>query len=100
MPTLIEKNACPIALSTTLGVIFEKSGLKRKFIPSENPGRNMERMQKIMRMRKRTGIRILAAFSIPLFTPRMRMTWLIKMKRITHTSGLSGEAMNRLNSVE
>lgn len=31
MPTLIEKNACPIALSTTLGVILEKSGLKRKF---------------------------------------------------------------------
>ena len=38
MPTLIEKNACPIALSTTFGVILEKSGLKRKFIPSEEYG--------------------------------------------------------------
>lgn len=98
IPTLVEKKACPMARITTLGVIFEKSGWNRNFIPSSNPGKNIERMPKIISMRNSTGIMILAAFSIPLFTPRIMMKWLMNINKNIHIKGLIGVEMNWLNS--
>lgn len=43
-PILKEKNACPRAFINVSPVIFEKSGLKRKEIPSDAPGNVTERI--------------------------------------------------------
>ncbi len=71
MPRLSEKNACPMALSTTCGVTFEKSGLKRKLSPSAAPGISMELMQNAAKITNSSGISTLAIRSIPFSTPRL-----------------------------
>ena len=62
---LKEKNPCPNALISTLPVILEKSGLKRKVSPSLAPGRVIERIPNTISMTNNRGIRILAYFSMP-----------------------------------
>lgn len=68
-PILKEKNACPRAFINVSPVIFEKSGLKRKEIPSDAPGNVTERIAIIIIIKNNTGIIIFENFSIPFLIP-------------------------------
>ena len=72
-PRLSEKKACPNALTTTPGVIFEKSGVNRKANPSPALGIMSELTQNITSNTNRAGIMMFDIFSIPFFTPLTTM---------------------------
>ena len=71
---LSEKNACPIALRITDEVILLKSGWTKNVNPSLAFGKVTERIARMSKNKKRSGIIILDARSIPDFTPDMMMT--------------------------
>ena len=79
----MEKKACPMALKTTLVVIFEKSGFSRKFSPSLAPGMEKAQITRTQMMNSNSGIITLENFSIPSVTPRIITTWVSSMKRMT-----------------
>jgi hypothetical protein len=87
IPTLREKNACPIALSTTDDVTLEKSGFKRNFKPSEALGSVTERTHRTISMKKSIGIIILDALSIPPFTPEAMILWVKRTNTTVHIIG-------------
>ena len=58
----------PIACKTTLDVIFEKSAAKRYRSPVLPPSRKIMWTAMSIKMRNRTGMRILLRRSIPLLT--------------------------------
>ena len=51
-----EKNACPMALSTTPELILRKSGFKRKRRPSSDPGMEKEQTTSTAMMSSNRGI--------------------------------------------
>src|SRR5271157_1726800 len=65
------KKARPMAVSTTVQVSLEKSGLNKKARPCPAPGRLRLRMQISSSSPNSTGIKTLVVFSIPLDTPRI-----------------------------
>ena len=79
-----------MALSTVAPVILLKSGLSRNSSPCEAPGSITEHMANRMRMMNSAGIITLENFSIPLFTPRITMTWVTTMKAIIQRSDFQG----------
>ena len=81
MPIESEKNACPSATSTVVGVTFEKSGAKRNFSPASPPGISSEWTDRIIRMTKSSGIRILAERSMPFCTPSAITKWVASTNR-------------------
>ena len=72
-PKLKEKNACPIALRNTEGVISEKSATNKKLNPSEALGIISELIQKTMRITNSNGIIMFDIRSMPFFSPRRIM---------------------------
>ena len=83
MPTLSEKNAWPMALSTTLPVILLKSGRSRKVSPVDDPGIVMDTATRSSRMMKSSGIMSLEYRSMPFLTPRDTTKWVSSKKRYT-----------------
>ena len=79
MPMESEKNACPKAVSTVAGPIFEKSGFKKNFSPSAPLGISSEWMASATKMTKSSGISTLAERSIPFCTPSAMMKWVARM---------------------
>ena len=67
------KNDRPSAVSRTAGVIFERSGAKRKARPSAAAGRVRLRTQRTSSRMKSSGISLRVTASIPLETPSMMM---------------------------
>jgi hypothetical protein len=63
-----------MAPNTTLGVIFEKSGLNRNSRPSLAAGSVKECTAKIIRIRNSSGINMFDIFSIPFSTPLTSIT--------------------------
>src|SRR5699024_12367482 len=61
-PTAREKKDCPNAYNTALPVILEKSGFKKKLIPSIAPLSVIERTTNIMKKINNKGIIYLFAF--------------------------------------
>ena len=59
MPTLSEKNACPMALMTTSLVTLEKSGVSRNLMPSMALGMVSENAARTKMMSRSRGIMIL-----------------------------------------
>src|SRR5699024_3527662 len=68
-PTLIEKKDCPKANRIVFELRFEKSGYKKKEIPSPILSNVSERMIKMIKAMNRAGIITLLARSIPFCTP-------------------------------
>ena len=94
MAILSEKKACPIAERMTLELSFEKSGLKRKCIPSSEPGIENEQMPNMAMIISNIGIMSLEYLSMPPCTPRTMTQWHISITATMHTSGNQGEAVN------
>ena len=81
MPIESEKNACPSATSTVVGVTFEKSGAKRNFNPASPPGISSECTDSTIRIRNSSGMRILAERSMPFCTPMAITKWVARTNR-------------------
>jgi hypothetical protein len=80
----------PSAIKTTSFVTLEKSTLKRNFIPSSAPGKNIALIsQTIMRISK-IGISTLVSLSIPFFTPNINIEETTIIENICHKIGEIG----------
>ena len=88
------KNACPIALSHTSVVTFEKSGLKRNSSPLEAFGSDMEHIASTISKIKSIGIVIFEPRSIPFCTPNNTIPVVITMKAMSESVGFTGSEMN------
>ena len=87
---LREKKACPMALSMTRVVTFEKSGFRRKCRPSRAPGMLNEQATSTTMITSSSGIITLLKRSMPDCTPRAMTTWVIAMKIHPYTTGHQG----------
>ena len=88
------KNACPIALSHTSVVIFEKSGLKRKMSPLEAFGSDKEHIASTISNRKSMGIMIFEPRSMPFCTPNSTIPVVMMMNAMSESVGFTGSEMN------
>ena len=87
MPRLSEKKAWPSAFTTTPGVIFEKSGAKKKRRPSPAFGSDNDTQQNTTRSRNSMGISTFDSRSMPLRTPNSSTPRLSRMSTYVLTSG-------------
>ncbi len=78
MPIESEKKAWPSATSMVEGVIFAKSGRRKKRIPSAAPGSSSERTASTMSAPKSSGMSSRADRSIPFCTPRAMTKWVAR----------------------
>ena len=85
-----EKNACPIAFSTTCGVNLEKSGSNKNLKPSLPPGSVTERTHITITSKSSNGISTFDVRSIPSFTPKNTTTQLIVRNSIIHNTRRTG----------
>ena len=90
MPTLSEKNACPIAASSTLPSTLPRSGFSRNSRPRSAPGSNMAQTARMSSRMNRAGIITLDERSIPFSTPRTTMKCVRSRKTMVHTTGSQG----------
>ena len=65
----MEKKTCPIAASIVFAVIFEKSGIKKNFTPSQALSSVKTRIISTISNRNSSGIISLQNFSIPFSMP-------------------------------
>ena len=86
-PRLSEKKAWPRAPRMTEPLILLKSGAKRNVSPSAAPGIISELTQNTIKSTKRTGISTFDTRSMPLATPRARITKFTIRKTSVHISG-------------
>ena len=68
-----EKKACDKAPLTTLGVILLISGTKKKVTPAMALSRVKTNATIIISITNKVGIKVLAALSMPSFTPAARI---------------------------
>ena len=97
MPMESEKKLWPIALMSTFPSIFEKSGLKKKRIPSAAPGIVSDLTQSTTMMTSSSGINILDHFSMPSFTPRATTMAVSARNASWHTTGSQGWVVKAAN---
>ena len=70
-PSESEKKQKPIALKSAVPLKSSQRGVKRNSTPAHPPGSVTPRMMRITIRMNRSGIRILAIFSMPCCTPFM-----------------------------
>ena len=98
MARLSEKKACPMALSTTVGVTLAKSGFRRKVRLSDVPGILNEHTISTQMISNSMGIITLENRSMPLCTPRAITRCVISMNTTAQSNGCQGDDTNWLNT--
>lgn len=88
-PRLREKKAWPIALRSTPELILLKSGENKNLIPSLNPDKKQELMQKATNNMNNKGIKIFDALSIPFVTPQIKIRKFANRKTDVQIIGLT-----------
>ena len=79
-----------MAAMTTLELIFEKSGRKRKLNPLLTPSVDREQATRTSSSMNRNGISTLAERSMPLLTPLIITKWVMRRNAARHMTGISG----------